>query len=88
MPHARVPSRKHTSDDGVIARAGQATEDAKLVEIQVRLAAIGEKLTSLRDHETRLRELEAAKAKLLGACLLLGTLAGGTSGWILIATHH
>jgi len=56
-----------------------------MVEMRVHLAAVREVLP---DHETRIRELEAAKAKLLGACLLLATVAGSASGWLALVTHH
>lgn len=35
-----------------------------------------------RDFEARLRALESAKARIFGAAAVLGTLAGGASGWL------
>jgi hypothetical protein len=100
MPARRAPSRRSTSDDAVSIRTGYVTDtpittdpylelSAKVVEIQVLLAGLNEKLAGLPDHEARIRKLEAANARLLGACLLLSTLVGSASGWLpLIATHH
>jgi hypothetical protein len=65
---------------------GRATEDTTVVEMRVHLTGVRE---TQADHETRLRELEAARARLLGACLVLATLAGSASGWLaLVVTHH
>jgi hypothetical protein len=86
MSVRRSASRVQASNDGTVARVGRATEDATVVEMRVHLAGVKE---ALSDHETRLRELEAARAKLLGACLVLAALAGSASGWLaLVVMHH
>jgi len=85
MATRRAASRAHASEDGPIVRARREAEDDNMVEMRVHLAAVREVLP---DHETRIRELEAAKAKLLGACLLLATVAGSASGWLALVTHH
>ena len=63
----------------------RASEEALVAEMRVQLAAITGKVT---DHEARICDVEAAKAKLLGACLLLCAL-DSASGWVaLVVTHH
>jgi len=55
----------------------------------MQLAAINEKLADLPDHETRLRVLEAGRAKTAGAAVALGTICGGGAGWIaLLMSRH
>ena len=85
MATRRAASRAHASNDSPVVRAGREAEDVNMVEMRMRLAAVREVLP---DHEARIRELEAAKAKLLGACLLLATVAGSASGWLALVTHH
>ena len=85
MATRRAASRAPASQDGLIVRAMREAEDTNMVEIRVHLDAVREVLP---DHEARIRELEAAKAKFLGACLLLATVAGGVSGWLALITHH
>jgi hypothetical protein len=86
MAARRSASRVQAYNDGAVARDGRAIEDATVVEMRVHLAAAKE---ALSDHETRIRELEAARAKLLGACLVLAALAGSASGWLaLMVMHH
>lgn len=59
------------------------------VEMGSQLAVMTERINALPDHEARIRALEAAKAKLYGACLAISALAGGGAGWIALAlTHH
>lgn len=58
---------------------------AKVVEMHATLAVISEQLKQLPDHEQRLRILEAARARLAGASLVIGALAGGGAGWVAIA---
>jgi hypothetical protein len=53
------------------------------------LDTINEKAEDIhRDHEARLRMLEAFKWKLGGACLALGGIAGGAASLIALAAHH
>jgi hypothetical protein len=58
---------------------------AKLGEMGEKLAAISVTLSAVPDHEQRLRELESARAKIVGAAIVLGGLAGGGAGWIALA---
>jgi len=46
-------------------------------EMAMQLAVISEQLRAIPDHETRLRLLESARAKLTGAAVAAGTLSGG-----------
>ncbi len=85
MATRRAASRAHAAEEGLIDRGRREGEDANMVEIRVHLDAVR---ALLPDHEARIRELEAAKAKLLGACLLLATVAGSASGWLALVTHH
>ena len=54
-------------------------------EMGMQLAVITEKLADLPDHEQRIRILEAAKAKVWGAAVVLGAVSGGGAGWIALA---
>jgi len=40
------------------------------------------------DHENRIRALETARAKLVGACLAGSAVMGTAAGWIAIGLHH
>ena len=61
----------------------------KVIELQMQLAAINEKLADLPDHETRLRVLEAGRARTAGAAAALGSICGGGAGWIaLLMSRH
>ena len=85
MAARRSASRSQAPSDGAVARAGRVAEDATVVEMRVHLAAVKEALSY---HEARIRELEAARAKLLGACLVLAALAGSASGWLALVLVH
>jgi hypothetical protein len=86
MPARRSAPRIQASSAGAAAHADRAAEDATVVEMRVHLAAVKE---ALSDHETRVRELEAARAKLLGACFVLAALVGSASGWLaLVVMRH
>lgn len=61
---------------------------AKVVEIQVELAKVNERLQDIPDHEVRLRVLEAAKAKIYGGAAVLGAAAGAGASWILLLARH
>jgi hypothetical protein len=83
MPARRSRSRIHTAEDGVVARTGRATDDAVTTDAYLDLRA------KVTDLEARIRELEAVKAKLIGACFLLSI----ASGWLaplvpLLIPHH
>jgi hypothetical protein len=69
-------------------------------EMGTQLAVISEKLSDLPDHEQRIRTLEAAqpadheqrirvletsRAKIFGASVVLGAVAGGGASWIALA---
>jgi hypothetical protein len=58
---------------------------AKQVEMGAQLAVIHEQLKQLPDHEQRIRSLESAKAKVWGAAMVLGAIAGGGAGWVALA---
>lgn len=60
----------------------------RVVEMQVELATIRAALADLPDHEVRLRVLESAKAKVYGAAIALGAVAGGGASWIALALAH
>lgn len=45
--------------------------------MQTQLAVIGEQLKAIPDHESRIRSLETARAKLYGASAAAGTISGG-----------
>lgn len=85
MAVRRSASRVQASNDSAVTRAGRAAEDPTVVEMRVHLAGVKE---ALHDHENRIRELEAARAKLLGACLVLATLGGSASGWLALMMHR
>jgi len=55
---------------------------AMQVEMGAQLAVIHEQLKAIPDHEQRIRVLEAAKAKMIGASLVIGALGGGAASWI------
>ena len=54
----------------------------KQIEMQGQLAVIHEKLADIPDHEARLRVLETTRARLYGACILLGAVAGTAAAWV------
>lgn len=57
----------------------EATAAQILVELgamKVQLAVISEQLKAVPDHEARIRRLESARSKLVGAALAAGTLSG------------
>jgi hypothetical protein len=86
MPAPRAASCVHASKACPAIRASRKAEGAKMVEMRVHLDAVRERQ---HDDDARIRELEAAMAKLKGACLLLATVAGSASGWLaLLLTHH
>lgn len=58
---------------------------AKQIEMGAQLAVITEQLRAIPDHEQRLRVLETARAKVFGAAVVLGAIAGGGAGWIALA---
>lgn len=61
----------------------------KQVEMGAQLAVIGEQLKAIPDHENRIRVLEAARAKLMGAATFAGLFAGSLGTWlILVITHN
>lgn len=65
---------------------------AEQVKMNTQLAVIGEQMrmlsTGSTDHETRLRVLEQARARLYGAALALGALAGAGASWVALALAH
>ena len=62
---------------------------SKVVEMQVELAKINERLADVPDHEVRLRVLEQAKAKVYGGAAVIAAVMGSGAGWVVLAvTHH
>jgi hypothetical protein len=62
---------------------------AKQVEMGAQLAVIHEQLKALPDHEARIRVLETARAKLLGAAMAVSAIVSAGVTWIgLGLTHH
>lgn len=61
---------------------------AKQIEMGGQLAVIHEQLKAIPDHENRIRVLEAARARLAGACLVIGALGGGGAAWIALVLAH
>ena len=80
-----------TGQDGPMMSAPVTLLDiyTRQVEMGAQLAVIHEQLKAIPDHEKRIRVLEAAKAKLIGAAVAISAVisAGGT--WLGYAvTHH
>lgn len=71
MPEVNVT---HTADGNALAQIL-----LKLGEISTQVAVMQETLKQIPDHETRLRALETAKAKLYGGAIAAGTLSGGVA---------
>lgn len=62
---------------------------ATMTRLQARIEWIERDSASIQDHEARIRALEATKNKLLGGCILLGSIASGTLGCLaLVITQH
>jgi hypothetical protein len=72
-----------TVSDGLLAQIL-----VKQGEMSVQLGIIHEQLKDIPDHEQRIRLLETAKARIWGAAIVLGALAGGGAGWIALAIAH
>jgi len=68
-----------------VATVGMLDVFTKVVEMQVELAKINEKLYDLPDHEARLRVLEAAKAKVYGGAAVIAAVMGSGAGWLVLA---
>jgi hypothetical protein len=78
-------------DPGLIPTSSVGLLDiyTRQIEMNAQLGVIHEQLKSIPDHEKRLRELEQVRARMYGAALTLGGLAGGAAAWIaLIVQHH
>jgi hypothetical protein len=60
----------------------------KVVEMQVELAKINERLADVPDHEVRLRVLEQAKAKVYGGAAVIAAVMGSGAGWVVLAVAH
>jgi hypothetical protein len=58
------------------------------VEMGAQLAVIHEQLKAIPDHELRIRALESARARIWGAAITLGAIAGGGASWIALAVSH
>ena len=62
---------------------------AKQVEMSAQLAVITEQMKAIPDHEVRIRALETAQAKLIGATVAVSALVSAAGTWIgFTITHH
>lgn len=67
-----------------------STQNTILLELgkmQASLAVITEKLTDLPDHEARIRVLEAAMWRIIGAALGVSAVTSAIGAWIGHAVH-
>jgi hypothetical protein len=72
-----------------VATVGMLDVFTKVVEMQVELAKINERLADLPDHEARLRLLEQVKAKVYGGAAVIAAVMGSGAGWLVFAvTRH
>lgn len=69
-----MPDITSRADDGLLAQIL-----LKQGEMGTQLAVISEQLKIVPDHESRIRALESARAKLIGASVAAGTLSGGAA---------
>jgi hypothetical protein len=61
----------------------------KQIEINGQLEVIREQLKDLPDHEKRIRTLETARAKLIGASAAVSAFVSGAATWVgLVVTRH
>lgn len=61
----------------------------ELGKLSTQIAVMDEKLKDLPDHETRIRMLENARAKLYGGAIAISVLVSGAGTWIgLLITRH
>jgi hypothetical protein len=59
------------------------------MEIGASLAVIHEQLKAVRDHEERIRRLEASRAKLVGATFAVSATVSALGTWVgLVVVHH
>lgn len=59
------------------------------MEIGATLAVIHEQLKAVRDHEERIRRLEASRAKLVGAAVAVSATVSALGTWLgLVVVHH
>lgn len=59
------------------------------MEIGATLAVIHEQLKAVRDHEERIRRLEASRAKLVGATIAVSATVSALGTWLgLVVAHH
>jgi len=68
-----------------VATVGMLDVFTKVVEMQVELGKINERLVDLPDHEARLRVLEHAKAKVYGGAAVIAAVLGSGAGWLAFA---
>lgn len=78
------------TDSGIQGQLAQIS--MKLGAMEVQLGVIDTKLSALTnsttDHETRIRALETAKAKIIGGAASAGVLSGGIATLIYWALQH
>jgi hypothetical protein len=75
----------HATAEAEIRRAA-TNVGSQFTVIQKKLAVMREQLKRIPDHEDRIRVLESAKAKLIGAAAAVSALVSAIV--TLIATHH
>lgn len=78
----------HPDNPQLVATISIVEIFTKVVEIQVELGKINERLNDIPDHEARLRIVEQTRARLYGGCVVIGTIAGGGAGWLAVALAH
>jgi hypothetical protein len=57
-------------------------------EMGIQLAVISEQLKAVPDHENRLRALETARSKMLGACIGISVVISTLGTWIGFIVHR
>lgn len=61
----------------------------ELGKLSTQIAVMDEKLKDLPDHESRIRMLENAKAKLYGGVIAVSALISGAGTWIgIVVSRH
>jgi hypothetical protein len=69
-------------DGHAAAGTGRATS----ATMSTQLAVIHQQVKAIPDHESRIRELESAKAKLIGAAVAISVVLSSFGTWVV--THH
>ncbi len=61
---------------------GMAQVLIELGKISTQIAVMDERVKAIPDHETRLRRLEEARAKIIGGAVAVSALVSGLGTWI------